>query len=859
MPVLINSETGFAENIDNKIAQQSLQQGTHEVPLISPEGVQGTAPMDAVSDLLKEGYKQPNSEQLKEMLDYAKYSTTGEQIKTGVEAAASLGTFGVSRLVEKSIFDNEEEQRKRLEINPKSAMAGEAVELGLGMMTGAGIATLMEKAGAKAAQGVTSKVGQAAIKGAVENAIFQASSEGGKYFINDPHQSAQTAITDIAMSGLLGAGVGAAIGGLGQAWKETGVKAANSALSHLDDISLGEASRLEKNVIFQNEVENLPSMFGKSIEDVQTLKDKSVYQAGNQIKDGIIKNINKLKSQAVKDFEDISAKFEKQMLSKADKADVANALGDRLLIEGYNKIPDASGAKLFQNTINHMPLQESVEDLRKYVSKLGEENAANPSTYVAYKSIRNTLNEAIDSIIERKVQVNAPTLLEQFKIAKAEYRQAANLVSEISDGLRIRVSDSMSTNLKRISELSGEEIFKKASIHGDVELQNLLAKNFPEVSDLVSKHELDNVLKASLDSAGEMIDYKKLQSNINKLNPELREKIIPKEVIGKLDEIKNIAEQLGTRTKGIHQAEKMLDEMSPANLALIAKMTDKSYMMTFAQSLFGQKFLGKNPEAVKLAIMKHLESGQQLNPKAFKSLIDYTNAIVKGEGKVVQAVGNVFNIGTKIAIKEKVNTDALKDRLADIEKNPEQLFNIANELSHYTPEHSSAIGETTGRVVQYLQTLKPNTAPLGPLNKPRVPSKTEEANYNRALEIAEQPTIVLNKIKDGTLTMDDINHLRNMYPSLYSNFQNKLNSELLNSVHNGTILPYKTKLALSMFNGQPLDASMQPMAIMSNQGQVMPQQQMPKATPSRADKLNKMPGSYMTPQQQRESSKSMGQ
>lgn len=862
MPVLINAESGLAENLDANVANQAVQQGTHEVPIISPEGVQGTTSIDAVSDLLKEGYTQPNSEQLKEMLDYAKYSSTGEQVKTGLESAAAAATFGGSREIERLLLDNAEEQRKRAEVNPKVAIAGELAGLGASALAGYGAAPVMEAMGAKAAasliagSGTAAKIGSTVVKAAVENAMYQAGSEAGKMFMNDPHQSASSAAADIGMSALIGAGVGGAIGGIGAAWNKTGVSAANSAISHIEDATLGTAGRLEKNIKFQNEIDNLPATFGRSIEDVQVLKDKSMHQAGNEIKESLLNTIKETKAPISAEFERISSKFEKQALSKADKADIADALGDQLLKEGYSKMPNFAGAKLFNETMDHMPLQESVEDLRKYVQKIGEEHVPNSATYMAAKNIRSTINEAINSVIEKRVRVNAPELIDSFVTAKANYSSMARTVEDLADRLSIRQGRSVSQTIKNIAEIDGEAMFKKASIKGDVELQNLLAREFPEVAESVAKHELDNVLKSSLD--GDALDYKKLQSNINKLSPELREKIIPKEVITKLDEIKNIAEQLGTRSKGLEQAEKMLETMSPANLALVAKMTDKSFMATFAQSLFSQKLVGKNPEAVKMAIMKYLESGKELNPTALNSMIAYTNAIVKGENKIIQGVSKIFDNSSKVAIKEVVNTARLKEQISEVSNNPEKLFEMGQGLESHMPEHAAALGETTGRVVQYLNSIKPSTAPLGPLNKERMPSKTEEAAYNRALEIAEQPSIVLNKIKDGTLTMQDIQHLQAMYPSAYINYQNKLNSELLNSVHKGVILPYKTKLALSMFNGQPLDASMQPASILANQSmnQIMQQQ---KATPARADKLSKMPSSFMTPSQRRESDKSSGQ
>lgn len=869
MPILINAESGLAENLDPQLAAQAAQQGSHEIPLIDPEGNHVTANIADAQELMAEGYKQPNQAQLGQLTDYAKYGTAGQQLATGLESAASTITFGGSRLIERGLGISAEEQRKREEINPKSALAGELAGLGASMATGFGIAPVMEAAGAAtaaklglaAAETAGARIGSAAVKGAVENAIFQAGSEAGKLMISqDPAEGVGAAIADVGMATLLGAGVGATLGSVSELWKMTAGAGVNKALGHIEDMTLGEAGKLQKNVQFEQGVDELPSMFGKSIEDVQNISNKSVYEAGNEIKQSLLNKINEIRAPLSKEFENISAKFEKQALSKADKADIADALGDRLLIEGYSKMPNSAGAKLFQDTINHMPLQESVEDLRKYVSKLGEEHVANSATYMASKNIRQTINEAINNVIEKRVRVNAPELLESFTKAKADYSKMANLVDDLADRLSVRSGRSVGQTIKNISELDGEAVFKKASIKGDVELQNLLSKNFPEVASNVSKHELDKVLSNSLNAGKDAIDYKKLTNNINKLSPELREQIIPKEALAKLEEIKNLADQIPTRAKGYDQAEKMLDKMSPSNIALIAKMSDESFLKTFAQSVIGHKLGYGTPEAIKLAILKRMESGQPLNAGGFKNLLDYTNALVKGENKLAKGVKNIFNPSQKVAINVTVDNMKLKQVLENLQKNPEHMMNVGGDLGHYAPDQAAALAQTSANVVQYLQQLKPNTAPLGPLNKPRIPSKAEEAAYERALTIANNPSVILNSIKDGTLTAGDVNHLKHMYPSFYNMVQNKLNSELLNAVHNGTTIPYKTKLAMSIFSGQPMDYSMRPQAIMANQGQGQQmQQQQSKATPARADKLSKLPKSYATPEQQREASKSMGQ
>jgi len=96
MAVLINKETGLAEDVAPGAMQQALSSGTHEIPVISPNGEMGSAPHESAQDLLyRQGYKQPTPEQLGDLMNYAKHSTPGEMLKTFAEGTGDALTFGL--------------------------------------------------------------------------------------------------------------------------------------------------------------------------------------------------------------------------------------------------------------------------------------------------------------------------------------------------------------------------------------------------------------------------------------------------------------------------------------------------------------------------------------------------------------------------------------------------------------------------------------------------------------------------------------------------------------------------------------------------------------------------------------------
>lgn len=76
MPVLYNKESGLAENLSQSASAAALVAGTHEVPLVAADGSFGSASFNDAAELLREGYRQPNADELRKMLDKAKAETT---------------------------------------------------------------------------------------------------------------------------------------------------------------------------------------------------------------------------------------------------------------------------------------------------------------------------------------------------------------------------------------------------------------------------------------------------------------------------------------------------------------------------------------------------------------------------------------------------------------------------------------------------------------------------------------------------------------------------------------------------------------------------------------------------------------
>lgn len=569
MPVLVNKESGDAENLSNADAAKAISEQSHDVPLIDPKGQHVIAPYSEAAGLMQQGYRQLKTEELKGLLDYTKYSTPTEIAKTGAEGAASGLTFGLSTAAERALFGNEEEINKRREINPIAHGLGEAAGIGLGMLTGTGEAAVLERAGAYAGEkaaaalgtGLVGRIGSSAVKIAAENALFQAGDEASKMFASDPHQSLETAAANIGMSGLIGMGTGGAFKGGAELWNA-----------------------------------------------------------------GPGKKLTKLMTQ------------------------------------------------IAENT-----------DLTK---KMPEEHSQFFNTF----------------------------------------------------------------------------------------------KNVPDESNGFKMPTMTNVLDTIIDN--------------------------------------NIVSKA-------------------AKLAL-----------------------GKEAyEATKLSLYKFLGADGRIDAAGLRATALAAQAAIKGEQALSNASESVFGLSSKaIAMPENKHIEKLKDAVAKLSQDPQSMAGNDNKLQQYSPQHAEALGMINARAITYLNSIRPSTAPAMPLDSEVTPSSTQEAHYKAALTVAQQPLSVLKSIKEGSLTHQEMTHLQALYPALAARMTQKLFQDLATAKGDNMTIPYKTRVSLGMFMGKPLDSSMTPQAIMSNQGTgLMGEQQAPRATASKSQKLSKLPAGSQTPGQNRELRRSTGQ
>lgn len=278
----------------------------------------------------------------------------------------------------------------------------------------------------------------------------------------------------------------------------------------------------------------------------------------------------------------------------------------------------------------------------------------------------------------------------------------------------------------------------------------------------------------------------------------------------------------------------------------------------FLGALIGEHALGPLFDSVLPSLTKNLLS-MSADGGALKGAIDYGLAAVKGENLLNKSAEAIFNSAKDVLPSTLLPTDKkiskLDDKLKDLQADQSQLFNIGGKIAHYMPQHGVAIAQTAANAVNYLNSLRPNTTKQNPLDSDIEPNQIQKNSFDNALRIAQQPLLVLKDIREGNITTTDIGHLNALYPGLYDRLKSKIGQEMISAVHDEKVIPYKTRLGLSIFLGQPLDSTMTPQGIMAAQPKVAqaPQQQQPQAKgPHSMKNITKYASQFQTPGQARE-------
>lgn len=917
MPVLINSESGLAENMSPDAAHFAAQSGSHEVPIVDPEGNLGTATAQDAQRLLAQGYSQPTEEHLHGLMQEAHYSSP-EQQAIGAAEQVGKGALGpIATAIETNFGVKPEDIRGREE---SKGGVEKAVEQGAGLVgslfiPGGGQAKALEKAGEMGlaalkiapATSTIGKIGTFATKAAIENAVFQSGDEMSKMIMKDPDQSVQSAVHEIGLSAALGAGTaGIFHGGVSPLWNSTVGPRLENFLRTVSDRANGVTAPMSPGlqVVLDNAdkagLKIDPVLRAGLSEDplaAQTFRD--LQAGGSPASEALNQTIEQFKTDVGKQIHEalggdnpLSAHEAGEVAKDAfrNKADQLNefynavkpqevietlgdkdklALRDDLISQG--KEFGAKGSpqgKLFEIYGDRALAQNSVNDLDKLATEVNGEwkqarNKGDTEGARALSDIRTSIRDFQDS------QIKDSMLSQQRKTARKVYADFMDDVAEMAGASKLgkgaRTHGQFVEALDAVpSAKLADKLFDKKNIEG----LRMLQEKYPEVLDALAKQKKTDILNAA-STKGELM-HNIVLNKVNSLSPEVQK------IIFKPDELKTIqsaGEVLRSANAKINPSgtAAMLDKLQrhlPAGAGAIAgALLSHNPYVTAGAWLAGHAatYLGRDvPDAAKLSLLKFLGTQGPIDGAAWKTAGDWITKAIKGQKTLDKATKAIFKAGQEVlpnALKpDKDSREKLDNYLKKLAINPEEMLKIGGNVGHYMPDHASALGQFSANAVNYLNSVRPVSQKMNPLDTTQAVDKASQAKFNRTLDVAEQPMLVLDHVKRGTLLPQDVQTIQAIYPKLYNQLVMKTMQSMSDAIDAGHSIPYYQKQSLSLLMGQPLDSTLTPQSMMSvimSQGSAQAPQAQQQSKPHKQSQasisqMNKVNSMYSTPLQARQ-------
>jgi hypothetical protein len=507
-----------------------------------------------------------------------------------------------------------------------------------------------------------------------------------------------------------------------------------------------------------------------------------------------------------------------------------------------------------------LPLQKTLNNLSDYIKQVGNnmiKGKDNGSMIKVGLDIQDLMRRHEADLIGRHIgSEEGVEALNKFNQLRQAYAARGRLKSQLDAALHLK-GDSISGYAKRIAEAAtsdGEGMWNKLNGKGDAATLELLQKNFPKTAEAVRQGRLSEILSKA--KTGDKINPYNIMDSINKLSPQLKSFVVPGEMAGKVDGYNTILNHLKAMPKNYSNTASTLDAMwsgmPAAAVAIVGALTGHG-MAGLALAPFARMLGREAPDALKLAMLKFMGSSAPIDAGAFKTTLEFAKATIAGENLLSRATSNIFKAGREVlpqsAIPSESDRTKLDKSLKEYQKNPEKMASIGGNIGHYMPEHATSIVATGTNAIQTLNSLRPGTKQMAPLDRPQKPSPVQQAAYNRALDIAQQPLMVLHHLNNGTLNSQDVMLVQKLYPDLYTRIQQKVTEQLAKATsEDGNTIPYATRMGLSKLMGQPLDSTLTPMGIMSAQPQ--PSQQPPQGPQApvkhKTAALTKMSSHYET-------------
>jgi hypothetical protein len=747
----------------------------------------------------------------------------------GAGVASRIGATALKGAIESSVFQGGDEVSKYFSDDPEQARAGvgaAAANVGLAGILGGALGVPIGAAGELWNATVGKKLGSLT---AAANEINGTTPKVSEAITPDTTTPVlRTAAENAQTFG--GTGETAPIGAVERARQSAdnlGIKLTPGMLT-TDEGIRGTESELAKRYSAQRaEYDHVFKGLNTAGEDLLSGKtDLSQIQNGRDIGESLVKDASAKLKPLEQRYEAIKPQMKAAVLSDEVKVSAADKLlNNDFVLEN----PNSDTSKFYKKLSDEILDIRSVDGIKSKITEINAklQTAIGPG---GDRSLVGPLNDAKTALKQlqsdgfsaaEKAGLVPEGSFENLQQLNKEYAGVKNIVKSAGGEASLGNVGSARDIVNKLSKVADEKIEGRIFNPKDYSATLFFKENFPEAYEKAKSGFLREIYEKSLGQAmgqDNLFQIQKFRAQINKLSPEIQSELFGNKT-SLIQDIDNIYARLpkDINPAGTASAKTFVERLSPKGL--LQEGTDAAqyaYLKALPHLADAMASIGGDTEAAKLATLKFAaNAGNGVNERGFGAAAKFIQASIKGAALVNRATNSVID-GASIVLPSKA-TDKIREdldkKLKDLQANISPMLGIGSDVAHYMPVHGSAIAETSASAVQYLNSLRPSVQAQSPLDAKPVISKAQQASYNRALDIASQPLLLMKDVKNGMITAADVTHISHIYPGLYKTLVSKMNTAIIDATHNGRVIPYKTRMGISIFMGAPLDSTMNPAGI----------------------------------------------
>lgn len=776
------------------------------VNVTDPFGKTGSLPIAMAREAFDNGYRPASIDEIKTQRNEQRFGGVQGPIFAGTLGAARSATLGLSDLalthLPEGVGFSSEQLKGFSEANPKATIAGEVGGL---LRDPFGIGTVINEAGK-----LTSKGAEAALKVATQaedssrtiktlSSFMGSGVEGGiyggvantvnDYALGDPSLNSEKVMANIGLGAMIGGSSGGAFKLLGMGITPTIRKAIDEVANIRNTLigsGYGEESLVSK---------VLPPRFSEAIQDRQL---------------------------------NLDTKGQASVLRK--------------IVGSLNNVTDSVHGEInnFSEDVN----PEAMSALFKRSGKLAG---------AAQEKIANFLSDAVDHI--KGIVAEGPTTeaLDSLK-NKARFSHLFGDTSESIFNSLKKLKGSVSDFIKK--DPMFEDAFQPVNdtIHEAMTDPSLFGP--AGAASAIHEENVENMAKFISQDTGKLTPFQKTfgavkngnwEFDIKKLNEVLASSPENKTANLKLLDdfyahLKDMPENLLNARRSIPNNRWQKDTLK--NIIETSKKTTEQSFQDYVEGIKKRRPLYGIRDYLPVLIAKwHPVMAAALEAyDIYQDPVHATHEMALIErvlGKVskgsLDAIDGIFNpsILSKAVIEKRIE-NINKKSYQENEDQPERIRKHANnpeimaeglqknfkDLFDGAPNIGQFLHVNANNAVSFLQSKLPQENSQSSLSKENQPSKNELAQFQKYQRIVNDPIEALREVKNRTIGPETIETLNSVYPKLYNEMKEQLIQKAFEQKSKGKEIPYQTRMAISVFLGEPLDASLQPQAILANQAMI---------------------------------------